>query len=792
MNEFKYAFRRFFKGGRLNIIKIISLGLGFAISFILLAKVAYELSYDDYIKDNDRVFFLKTTSSKRGAETKEYMGISGAVAPGMKKEIPQVEVATRWTSITGDSKIFTDQKSGISFNTAVLADEYFFDLITTDIISGDPKKILTQSMYCMISDEVADKIDGEVIGKQIQFKAHPGKYLTVGGVFKALPSNSSFDMDILVSMPSIGNFTWDGSENWLGNDRYTGLIKLTKGTNPEDIKESIYRMQQKYQDIDKIKEEYNAFWTYTPFPIRSLHFQDNVVSTTLSLVAIIGIVVLLMSLFNYLLLRITSIINSSRNTGIRKSLGAEKSDIMKGILADTITHLFFALLAGILFVLIFKKTIGDMLNTPLEAMLTPTTALVMLGVLFVSGLIISMGPGRIIAKQPLMNTIRNHQQSNRRWKIGLLFLEGLGVTFLLCTVYFVHKQYNHMLRLDKGYDVQNVYGVSTASIDSLGIKNSVEVLRNLPEVESVSLASVTPIDKYQSGDNLFDDSGKEIRNVSDYFWCDEYYFDLFKIPIVEGEGFDTAACHSKNAIVNETFAHHLVEDFGWTDGVIGKEINITSHSNPMTIIGVCKDFKTNRFGKVFLSDESVVIAGGAWYRFCEIMLIRIKDSEPESVKKVTDIINEYSIFWDTELISLEREMRNLFNGIQNLGHYTLFGATIAIIIALIGIIGYTEEEVTRRRKEIAIRKVNGASSGAILKLFITRYLRIGILSTTLGLAIAFIAIRSWVETQSEQVSLSPLYFILIGLGVLVATCLIMAIYCYFTANQNPTKYLTEE
>lgn len=792
MNEFTYALRRFLRGGSLNIIKVISLGLGFAISFLLLSKVAYELSFDRWMTGSDQIYQV-ITEYQDAEQRREYQSVSGAIAPGMMKEIPQVEVATRWTGFTDESSFYLEDNKCISFHDAVLADEYFFDIFDTPIITGDPKQILKQKLYCMISDELADKIGGDVIGKQIRFKSYPNIYVTIGGVFKQLPSNSTFQNDVLVSMPSIGEFTWDGSDNWMGNDRYTGIVKLSKGAKPEDIKGGIRQMQEKYQNIEKLEKEYNAHFTYFLTPLKSVHLSDNMAHTSVLLVGVIGLIVLIMSLLNYLLLRVTSIINGSKNTGIRKSIGAEKSDILKGIFADTIVHLLFALLIGALFLILFRKSLSTVLDISIAEVFTPYSILIGILLLLLSGLFISYGPGRMVANQPLINTIRDHQKTKRRWKLILLFVESVGVAFLLSTVYFVHKQYNYSMDMDKGFDVSNVYAIPTSSIDSLGIKNTLSRLRNMPEVELASLGFTTPFAPDQSGDNLFDPvTDKEIRNVSDYFWCDKYYLDVFKIPIVEGEGFDTAPCNSKNALVNETFAQHLIQDFGWKDGVIGKQINITSHDNPMTVVGVFADFRSNRFGKTFVKGESIVLAGGAWYKFCGALVLRLRDSNPATIKTVEDVINEYSTFGDVRLESGEEAVKDLYKNILNLGHYTVFGSIIAIIIALIGIIGYTEEEVTRRRNEIAIRKVNGANFGDILGLFIRRYLKVGIPATLVGLALAFITIQKWVQTLTDQISLPIGAFFVIGLLVLLITCIIMAIYCYFTANQNPTRYLSEE
>lgn len=794
MHEFKYAFRRFYRGGSLNIIKVVSLALGLALSFLLLAKVLYELTFDRSIKDYERIYSINTyaNAEKYGGE-KTFPAVSGAVAPGMKAEIPQVEAATRWTEFLEEPYLYLDDNRGILCQRPVLADENFFDVFSTEILQGNPKQILTQKMHCMISDRLAAKIGPDAVGKQVRFRSRPTIKFTISGIYRHFPENSSIDMDVLVALNSIGVFSWDGTNNWLGNDRYAGYVKLSAGTDPASLDSAIYHMQQRYQDIDKIRQQYNADFTYVLKPFASAHLGDSVARTTVLLIGIIGIIVLVMSLLNYLLLRISAIISSSKATSIRKSLGAGRGDIVKGIMADTAFHLLLALLLAVFFIILFQRLLSGLFDVPIATFITPTSVLLGIGLLLLTGVLISLGPGRIVARQSIVSTIRDYKRTGRIWKKGLLFVEGLGVTFLLCTVFFVQRQYHYSISMDKGFSVENVFKLSTGSLDSTAIKNVVQRLRNMPEVENVSLAFAAPFDASQSGDNLFDRAtDKEIRNVSDYFWCDENYFNVLSIPIVEGEGFDTSPCYSNRALVNETFAKLLVSDFGWTDGVVGKQINVTSHDNPLTIIGVFKNIKTCRMGKVFVDDESIVIAGGAYERWCEIMLLKLKNSDPATVSSVEKVINRYSTFGDVELISGEGAIRELYMEMRNLGNYNLFGSIVAILIALIGIVGYTEEEVSQRRKEIAIRKVNGAALGDILRLFLVRYLKISLPAILLGIALAFVAIRKWLLSLVNPVELSVWAFLLIGLGVLVVSCGILALYSCFAANQNPTKYLAEE
>lgn len=208
-----------------------------------------------------------------------------------------------------------------------------------------------------------------------------------------------------------------------------------------------------------------------------------------------------------------------------KSVGAERKDIQKSIITDTFVHLLLAVFVGIVFVVAFHKVFYQILQIRVSELISPTSILLGIVILIVTGFVISVGPGRIIASQPVISVMTNYKKTNRRWKLSLLFIESIGVTFLLCTVFFVHHQYNYSVRLDKGYNTDKVYYIPTSAIDSLGIKSITDILRDSPEVEVVSLGSTLPFHN-QSGDNIFDpESGKDILHIKDFFWCDKYYLE---------------------------------------------------------------------------------------------------------------------------------------------------------------------------------------------------------------------------------------------------------------------------
>ncbi len=263
MNNLKIVGRSFFKKGRSNIIKIISLGTGLAVALVLLSKISFDHNFDNFYPDSDRIYLIHSNIQSLDKEVKKFNTVSGAISVGAREEVPEIETSTRFTNLSSSNTIFTTIDKKRYEATFILADSCLFDILSRPIIAGNVKEVLSRPMYVMVAEKVANKIGGDVIGQQIQLEDYPGRILTIGGIFKDIPKNSIFDYDIVVSISSIGNFMWDGSMNWVGNDRYTALVKLREGANPDGLSQSMRRMQEKYQDIEKIEREAGIDLTYT-------------------------------------------------------------------------------------------------------------------------------------------------------------------------------------------------------------------------------------------------------------------------------------------------------------------------------------------------------------------------------------------------------------------------------------------------------------------------------------------------------------------------------------------------
>ncbi len=223
---------------RRNLIKIFCLTIGLAIGFLLVARVYFENTYDTHFPDSGRIF-IAAESALAGDERSEYDQTPGAIGPGLRRYVPQVEAATRYTSLLDEgTAVRTDDGRVFATGGIKLADSCFFDVFRAGAVAGDLATSLELENTCVIPRSLAEKIGGDVLGARICAPSFSEKYMvTIGGVYDDFPLNTSIGRNpIYLSLSSIGHFAYDGRDQWIGNDRYRTFVRLAPGTEPADTR----------------------------------------------------------------------------------------------------------------------------------------------------------------------------------------------------------------------------------------------------------------------------------------------------------------------------------------------------------------------------------------------------------------------------------------------------------------------------------------------------------------------------------------------------------------------------
>ncbi|MCL1942307.1 MAG: ABC transporter permease [Candidatus Azobacteroides sp.] len=786
MNSFALAFRTLSKRNRNNFIKILCLGSGLAVGLILISKVLFENTYDDFFPDKERIYQVQSNVVRENEQPNTYPQVSGAVAPGLKAEIPGIALATRFTYIGEDAVFYTADKNNYK-GTFILADSCLFDVLPLPMIIGNAKEILSRPMYAVVSKKIAEMIGGDVIGKTLEIGYYPGREITIGGIFENIPENSHLHYDVILSMNSIGNFTWDGTQNWLGNDRYIAYVKLAPGVTPESLAPAVYEMQKKYQNIEELERKDGVKLTYSFAPLTGLHRDVPETKRMTILLSIIAFALICTTLMNYILIVISSLVERAKAISTYKCYGAREKDIAKIILSETLLHLILSLFLAAILIGCFRETVSEVLSASVSALLTFRTCAFLFIICLIILLIAGLVPTYLFSRIPVTTVFRNLKITRKGWKMTLLFIQLLATAFLVNLLIIVSRQYRIMVNDDPGYKYDQVLYCVTAGIEDQIRQTFIDNLDRMPEVDRVGTSSTLLFDR-QSGNNvsLPDNKDKEFFNFADLYEADENYLPLLDVSVIDGKPFSKENVEN-DMLVSKKFADKISLMAGWQDGVVGKDLYISEH-DLCKIVGVYPDLRIGSISNEDPRPSAMFYTDKPSFH----ILIKLHEMNPDNIRKVFNTLKTSIPDKEIALIPYKESMIKQYEGAHLFQKTITIGGIITLVITLIGLIGYTNNEVTRRRSEIAIRKVNGATLTDILKLFVKDNLWVSIPSLICGSLAATIAAGKWMENFSEKAELTFPVFIVSGLIILAVILSVVMLNCMYVAGQNPVKTLKNE
>ena len=770
-------------------IKVLSLGVGLAVGIVLIAKVFFELSYDSFYRDIDRVYIINTWISMQGNE-KDYGQVSGAVAVGFMDEVPGVEAGTRTTSVfNGDT--YLDEEGNKLKGTLVCADTCFFQVFDRPILAGNPVKILGKWGGVMVSRSFAEKLGGvqECIGKLVYNEDMAGLKLPIEGVFEDFPKNGSLDYDILLSMETYGK---QSTDNWNGNDRYKGYVKLMPGVDPNTLSDAIRKMQEAHQPLEMLEAQGTSF-RYFLKPFSKMHTSAPEVRQTVILLSIVAALLILISLLNYILIVISSLVKRSKEVGVRKCYGAEGKHIYGMLTKEALLHILLALLLAAIIIFAGRSIVENLLGVPFQTLLVPQSIVAIAAVILFVLIISIVVPAELYQRIPVYAALKNYTENSRNWKLGLLGVQVFINVFLVVMMLIIGRQYQKVSNADTGYDYKNLYYFDMFDGDRQALARGVQTLQSLPEVFGVAAAYNLPFGG-SSGDNVYlPDDDRELFNIADQYECSDGFYDLMGIEFLEGR----APRDSSEIVVDEKFVTKMAEFTDWSDGAVGKQVFITGHDRSrdsersyFTISGVYKSYIIGTLTGVE-SRPSALFYGeiGSMSSWMPHTFFKVK---PEALPKVRQALEQALEGREINILSYEEQMRAAYADSKKMRNTMAIGAIFSLLIALLGLIGFIRDESLRRSKEMAVRKINGATMQDILGVFAMDILKLSAVMAVLACAGAFFVARKWLEQFAEKVSLNPLYFIGGARLVLAIVLGVVVLNCLKIARENPVESLKNE
>ena len=780
---------------RRNIIKILCLSIGLAVGFLLVAKIYFEQSYDSFFPDIDRIYRI-TESTVQNGEYKEHQYTPGGSAPELQRHIPQIEKATRFTTLTnGDPVLKLEDGRKIGVADVTLADTCCFDVLKTPILEGDPHEVLAVEDLVMIPRSLAEKIGGDVIGQRFSVVDWGDTYkMTVGGVYEDYPLNSTRKNAVYLSMPTIGKFMWEGScDNLIGNDRYSSYALLAEGADPEEVSALMVKHLKTVIDEEAFTIYDFRMWVR---PMAGAYSSQDGVKTMSWMLGILAVVMLMCAGLNYLLIVIGQLSARGKEMAIRKCFGTDRKSIFLMVMGESLFFMLVSLGLAVILAFCFSDLCRDLLGySPKELFSTGKVwiaeGLVCVGLLVFTGII----PSVIYSRTPVAHAFRPATHGRKVWKLILLAVQFMATGMVMCLLVLVGRQYCMIGNLDIGLDYENVAMFYRYPMSDEKTRTVMDELKKLPVVAGVASADVHPTD-WASGNNIWTE-GREADevNVADMEWSNPELFDVMGMPLVQGRGFGANADSTVNeVIVEERMVEVFQKNFGDEDeDIIGKTFYITGHSDGgmlNTIVGVVGNLRRGGFEsenadkRVAVFFPSSKVRGNVFIRFTELT--------PENLtaaQKVLDSINDGDEIYITPYRMKIEAKRS---GIRKFGMSVMVVGIAIILIALIGLIGYVADEVNRRAKEIAIRKVNGTDAWKIVRLFCLDVLKVALPSLIAGGVLAMVVGQRWLSQFTDRVSLSPLSMMACLAVLLILIMGVVAVNTLRVARSNPIDHLRSE
>lgn len=640
-----------------------------------------------------------------------------------------------------------------------------------EVLSGNPEKDLMQNDVIFLSDDLAQKIYGgeNPIGKVISYNKE--LQLTVKGTYVDLPENATMRPEAVISMPTAWSRDW-GNYSWRGGDSYYEYIRFRPGADKEVVNTRLDAMIQKYRP-----EEDKKAYGYTAFvkPIRDVYRDEDQVKRMDSIMSILALAILFIASLNYVLISISSLTYRAKAVGVHKCSGASGGTVFSMFLLETGIIIALALVLIGLILLNFQEFIEDTTAAKLSVLFAPDRIWVPLVVVLVLFIVGGILPGRLFARIPVSQVFRRYTEGKKGWKRPLLFVQFAGVAFICGLMYVVMAQYNYVKDKDMGYNPQRVaignvyFGGEEASGPAL------QFFRGLPYVEEVSSAVSTPVWSY-SGSMIEGEGGQSLFSTR-FSYALEDYFKMMGMTMKEGR----PARASDEIVVNEAFAERM----RWGDKALNHPLRAEGRN--LKVVGVLKNFHIGSFYQ-----PQDVIMFGYTRTFGNTVHVRLKEPFAENLRRLNKDVSEAYPDKTVDFYSMEDQILNKYNPVRVFSNATILAALTMFFVMLMGLIGYTTDEVRRRSKEIAIRKVNGAESLGILELLSKDVLYVAAPAVIIGIISAAYINGMWMDQFAEQVPLSWSVYILIALVILLLILACVIWKSWRIANENPVNSIKSE
>lgn len=772
----KSTFRNIRKQSIYYTLNFAGLTIGLTCCALVILYVQHELSYDDFHQDPKNTYRVTGKIYQRTW----FPSIQNIYAEKlMDSSFPEIKKIAKFRRTPQQFAIYGEQRLPTrSLVTPPGSD--LFDIISFKSIEGNYREMLSEPNSVVLTESSANALLGDSphLGKIIKWDSLT---LEVSGIIEDIPDNShlTFNMLVAADIQLYGVFTY---------------LTLQEDADIEALEEKIVSLD--------IPDNRFPIEQITLQPIEEIHLAEPLTFELkppgnrgyLYLFSGIALFILIISCTNYINLSTAIYAGRTKEVAIRKVLGSSKSSLGLQFLSESILLTFLTLPVVILLVEMLLPAFRNFVEVPLvNEFLSSALHISMLVVIaLVMGLLAGIYPVLTMTHfSPLKlfnnkNLVGSHRMSLRKILVTLQFTLLL---FLGTGAYFINQQLRFIQNKDLGITKEGIIKVSNAYNIRSGEQYHAIKTQSLASPNILGLTNGMPPGTENYG-LPYQAEGQEVKSDALSFSTDMDYFKVMDVKGLYGDFFEKPVeeLPGVSMLVNEKF----VESMGW-DNPIGKKITTNLGANPRErfIAGVFKDYNTLSLHNEVVPQIIYVRNGMA--RPSENILVKINMQNIQASLKALEKA-WYSVLPNIpiEYEFMEEDIQAAYEQEQRAGKLSLILSTLAVLLAIMGLIGLAAYMAKLRIKEVGIRKVLGASTAQVMFLLNREFLMLILFATAMGGALCFYVVNMWLGTFAYRISINLIIFPLAGIFVFAITFFTVSVQSAKAATENPVKALRHE
>jgi putative ABC transport system permease protein len=795
INYFKNVARILISQRFYSIINIAGLSIGITACILVMLYVKNDLSYDKYNKNAMNIYRIEFSITREG-NTNHLAQSQALLGPTLKNEYPEIKkisriyFSERSLVKAGDKNNFEDR--------IVYADSAFFEIFSYQSVAGDITQFLKKPNSIILTESTAKKYFGNEnpLGKILEINNQYSFEVT--GVIEDIPENSHFKFDFIAPYSSLENQPVAGYFPQWGATfgSYTYML-ADKGFNPKAFEKKTENFFSTH-----IKG-YEGGWRVLARPLLDIHLkshssdeiEENSSISRIIIISSIALFILLLACINFVNFSTARSSERAREIGIRKVIGASRFQLIQQFIGESVLFSLASLLISIFTVKLLMPSFSSLAGTKpgLDYNSDWTTMLLILGGVLVVGILAGLYPALVISSYKPVKVIKGDYSANSGknkasyLRKGLVILQFSISIILIAGTIIVNLQLKYLRNYNMGFDKE--YMIVLPAYTKVGnnyntIKNE---FRSIPGVLSATAGRSAPTSSNNIGtecrpngnSNNIGAFGIEVNSV------DYDYMKQFGVKLVAGRYFseDFPGDFPNAMVINEKMVRSL--GFKNAQDALGKSYSIQLNEYKPEIIGVVKDFNSSSLHNEITSQ--VFMTNPNWFKE---FIVKVKSANmPSTINSLKEVWAKFFPQYPFEYSFLDESIDKMYKSEERYSKVISAFSIVALFIACLGLLGLTSFVTEQRKKEIGIRKVQGASIKSIVQLVSSEFMILVIVSNVIAWPVAYFFMNKWLISFAYRIDISLWTFIGSGVLAILIAMFTVSFQAVKAAVANPVNSL---